>query len=90
LTGHGPEHVHLDVLNDEIALCFKGFLSPLEETLLARAGQSGMVEEIRQCLIGACRRDWQELFAQYGLRVHDISGELDVANARCVLKARVG
>lgn len=54
-TGHGPRHVHVDVLRDEVTFYFRGFLSPLEKTLIGRSGRPEAVEQIRHWLVEGWR-----------------------------------
>lgn len=89
LTGRGPVSVQVDVVNDQVTICFRGFLSQLEESVLARTGRSSLVEELRECLREGCCKDWQNLFAQFGLKVRELAGETDLANNKRVIRVKV-
>ncbi|HHW13356.1 MAG TPA: DUF2294 family protein [Firmicutes bacterium] len=78
--GRGPQAVKIRVDDELVVVTVDGFLTPLEETLLACAENQGLVVLVRERYTQATVRFWREAFHELlGLAVQEIRTEVDPA-----------
>lgn len=78
-VGHGPLEVSVEASESVIKVTSRGFLTPLEKTLLRRPENRDLVLLLRERLLEETRGVWEDtLRREFGLAVRSFRGEIDL------------
>lgn len=90
LCGRGPQAVKVHATAEAIVVTVEGFLTPLEETLLTRTENEGLVTLVRERYTQATAEFWRDAVRELlGLAVQDIQTEVDLARNQRLIFLKV-
>ncbi|MGE5553522.1 MAG: Na-translocating system protein MpsC family protein [Betaproteobacteria bacterium] len=89
-TGRGPLEVRVRVNGCLVTIQMHGFLTPLEQTLVRRGRNHGLVHLIRRRLLEEEWEAWEEaLHQEFGLVVREVQCDTNIEQNRWTLAFKV-